>query len=72
LLMEKEGKGKQDPITRSLSDALSTHPPSKERVQQMNQMAQEQTLKANMIVSSQQFEKIRAIAKKIVQSKPKA
>ena len=72
LLMEKEGKGKQDPITRSLSDALSTHPPSKERVQQMNQMAQEQTLKAGMIVSSQQFEKIRAIAKKIVQSKPKA
>lgn len=69
LQMEQQGKGKQDPITRSLADALSTHPPSKERVKQMNQMAQEQELKPNMIVSSKEFERIRAIAKNIMAAK---
>ncbi len=68
-LREEQGKGKQDPITRSLADALSTHPPSKERVSQMNQLAQEQQLKPNMIVSSKEFERIRSIAKNIMASK---
>lgn len=69
LVMEQNNKGKTDPITRSLSDAMSTHPPSKERVAQMNQMAAEQTLKTNMIISTKEFERVREIAKKIVQAK---
>lgn len=71
LAMEKSNKGKQDPITRSLADALSTHPPSNERVSQMKQMAAQQSLKPNMIVSSREFENVRAIVRKIIQSKPK-
>ncbi|MFN8847021.1 MAG: M48 family metalloprotease [Bdellovibrionales bacterium] len=71
LQMEKQNKGKQDPITRSLSDAMSTHPPSQERVQQMNQLASEQALSKSMVVSTREFERIREIARRIVQSKPK-
>lgn len=39
LQMEQQHKGENSPFMRALSDAMSTHPPSQERVNQMNQMA---------------------------------
>src|SRR4030042_4440087 len=50
-LLEVEKKANQsgDPITRSLSDALSTHPPSEERVQQMKDMAAQSPAKKGIV-----------------------
>ena len=61
LIMEQtRGQGGND-ILRSLSDAMSTHPPSAERVQQMKQMAQSESNKANAITSTKEFDRIKKI-----------
>jgi beta-barrel assembly-enhancing protease len=39
LAMEQNGSKSSSSVMKSLSDAMSTHPPSEERVQQMNEMA---------------------------------
>ncbi len=59
LRMEQEAKKGQDPIMASLSDALSTHPPSKERVKQMNEMVTQANNPINAEVTTPEFEKIR-------------
>ncbi len=64
LIMEQKGKGKKSEMLASLADALSTHPPSKERVKQMNQMAAEQPRKKNTIISTKSFDKIKRMVKK--------
>jgi len=51
----KQGVGGQLAILNSLQDALSTHPPSKERVLQMQKMAQEATLSTSATISSANF-----------------
>ena len=56
------GKGKQNKFLASFADAMSTHPPSKERVQQMKQMASQQSGGKNKI-SSKEFESFKKIAK---------
>ncbi len=64
-LLEMEKKAKQsqgNAFLASLADAMSTHPPSAERVRQMQQMAAEQPLKPGMAVSSKEFDKMRALA----------
>lgn len=60
LLMEEKAKANQDRIMSSLADAMSTHPPSKERVQQMKQMASETANPNKAITSSKEFDKIKA------------
>lgn len=67
LQMEKQSKKGGNAITSALSDALSTHPPSQERVNQMNQMAQEASGKGR--VTSNDFATIRQKAQKISRSK---
>jgi beta-barrel assembly-enhancing protease len=70
LAMEKASKKNQgNAFLASLSDAMSTHPPSDERVKQMNQMAASEPMKAGAITSSKAFEKIHSIAKKISEEK---
>jgi predicted Zn-dependent protease len=65
LKMEEQNKGKQNAFMTTLSDALSTHPPSKERVKQMNEMSDSATQKPNAIVSSKKFDAVKKlIAKK--------
>ncbi|MCX7998800.1 MAG: M48 family metalloprotease, partial [Leptospiraceae bacterium] len=59
LRMEQEAKKNQDLIMASLSDAMSTHPPSKERVKQMNEMVSQANNPAASEVTTPQFEKIR-------------
>lgn len=61
LKMEEQRKGKQDALMASLADAMSTHPPSRERVSQMNQMAAEQARNPRAITSSREFDRMRAL-----------
>jgi predicted Zn-dependent protease len=60
--MEKKAKGDSNKLLASVTDAMSTHPPSEQRVKQMNQMAAEAPLKTGAIVSTKDFEKMQAIA----------
>lgn len=63
-LLVMESKQKKDTLLASFSDAMSTHPPSKERVQQMNQMARKDSQKKG-IISTNDFEKV----KRLIQSR---
>ncbi|MCO5143289.1 MAG: M48 family metalloprotease [Oligoflexia bacterium] len=72
LKMEQQHKSSNVPLLSGLSDALSTHPPSVERVQQMNQMASHDPAKKNAIVSTKNFDRMKAIAQNWVNSQPKA
>lgn len=69
LVMEQKAKANQDKIMASLADAMSTHPPSKERVQQMKQMAAENRNTAKVIRSSKDFDKMKAICLEIAKKK---
>jgi predicted Zn-dependent protease len=64
LEMEKNNKGKQNAMMTSLSDALSTHPPSQERVNQMQEMSAQSTSPKGAVVSTTQFEKIKKLIEK--------
>ncbi len=59
LQMEQENKKGGNAILTSLSDALSTHPPSKERVNQMNKMVEEEKANPNAIISSNDFDRMK-------------
>lgn len=63
LKMEQDRKGNDSPFLKSLSDALSTHPPSQERVQQMNELAAATPLQPKSIVNSSEFENYRKLAR---------
>ena len=60
LAMEEKHKQKQDALSRAFVDAMSTHPPSKERVAQMGQMKREAG-GASGRVSSPDFAKVKKI-----------
>jgi predicted Zn-dependent protease len=60
LQMEKGNKKSDNALLTSLSDALSTHPPSQERVNQMNQMVNEAPANPSAKVSSLEFERIKS------------
>lgn len=47
-----------------VSDAMSTHPPSRERVSQMSQMASQTGSHGNGVISTKQFERIKSMVKK--------
>ena len=62
LEMEKKAGGDGNKLLASLADAMSTHPPSEERVKQMKEMAASAPLKTGAMVNSSDFEKMQAIA----------
>jgi len=64
LMMEGQSKRKRGGMS-SFADALSTHPPSQQRVQQMNAMAKETSGLGNGKVSSRDFERIKAKIEKM-------
>ena len=66
LEMEKKSKGNGNQMLASLTDAMSTHPPSEERVRQMKQMAAAESFRSNVIVSSKEFEQLQKIVSKYV------
>ena len=59
LIMEQKHQKGQNALTKSFADALSTHPPSKERVKQMKEMAATYQNKGK--VSSPSFRKVKKI-----------
>jgi predicted Zn-dependent protease len=65
LKIEELNKGKKDALMASLADAMSTHPPSKERVIQMEELAQATPSNPNAITSTLEYEKARSICAKI-------
>jgi len=62
LVIEKQSGGADNALTKQFSDAFSTHPPSQERVQQMEQLAAERPVVKTAIVDSSQFKRARKIA----------
>lgn len=56
LIMEKKHTKKADPISRAFVDAMSTHPPSQQRVDQMNEM--ERKFPKSGVVSGQSYKKL--------------
>ena len=65
LNVEKKGSTGGDPITKSLSDALSTHPPSEERVQQMKEMAKKSPSVKNAIINTAEFNRNKQLAARL-------
>ncbi len=64
LEMEKQAKASKggNAFLASLTDAMSTHPPSAERVKQMQQMAGETPARPGAVVSSTRFEQMKKVA----------
>jgi predicted Zn-dependent protease len=67
LRMEQEHKAHNVPLLSGLSDALSTHPPSEERVSQMKQLAAQTPAARNAVTSTKEFERVRRMAQLWVQ-----
>jgi predicted Zn-dependent protease len=65
LKMEQQSKGNQDKITAALADAMSTHPPSQERVDQMKELANSTPRNPRAIVNTAAFDQMRALALKL-------
>lgn len=57
LAMEKQYRQKQDKFSAAFADAMSTHPPSTERVKQMRQMASQTPSKGE--INSKDFSRIK-------------
>lgn len=69
LQLEKQSGGGDNGLTRQLSDAFSTHPPSAERVRQMEQMAAEQPANKSAVVDTASFKRARRIAAEVSAAK---
>ncbi|HND84676.1 MAG TPA: M48 family metalloprotease [Pseudobdellovibrionaceae bacterium] len=69
LQMEQSRKTGANPMLASLSDALSTHPPSQERVNQMKMLASQQAGRAGAVTSTRDFDRIKKIAAEIAKAK---
>lgn len=68
LLKMEEDRGRTGtPLLASLNDAMSTHPPSRERVSQMTELARSQRAVPKAIVSTQAFERARKRAEQKAQ-----
>lgn len=65
LKMEQQAKGNRDKLTAALADAMSTHPPSQERVNQMNELASSAPRNPRAIVNTVAFDQMRELAKKV-------
>lgn len=62
LKMEQEARKGSDPIMASLSDAMSTHPPSTQRVKQMNELVSNSSNKPGAEISTPEFERVRKLS----------
>lgn len=65
---EERSKGSQ-PLLASMADALSTHPPSRERVNQMMELASNSPTSPRAITSSTTFDRIRKRAAELSKTK---
>lgn len=62
LQMEKKGQKDGGTIMKSLADAMSTHPPSEERLKQMNGMAANAPAVKNPLTSSAEYGRMKQVA----------
>lgn len=62
LQMEKNSRKGEGTIMKNLADAISTHPPSEERVIQMNAMAANMPAIKNPVISSPDYNRAKQIA----------
>jgi beta-barrel assembly-enhancing protease len=62
LQREKNAKRSGNPIMENLADAVSTHPPSEERVRQMNEMAANTPAAKNPLTSSPNYIRMKQVA----------
>lgn len=67
--MEEERQKGGKSILGSFADALSTHPPSRERVAQMNEMAGSTPAGPKSVTSTTQFDRMRSRASSITKAK---
>ncbi len=66
--MEEDHGRSGTAVMASMADALSTHPPSRERVQQMQQLAQQNPASSRSIINSIEFDRIRKRASAITKA----
>ena len=57
LTMEEKASKNQNQILASVADAMSTHPPSEKRVEQMNKLARSESTKRGSVINSKSFER---------------
>ena len=69
LKMEEQRQKSNVPLLSSVTDALSTHPPSQERVTQMQQMAGDSKIAKGGATSSKEFDRVRKIASDYIKTK---
>ncbi len=62
LQMEKSAQKGDNPVMKSLADALSTHPPSEERVEQMHEMAAQTPPVKKPLTSSPEYSRAKQAA----------
>jgi predicted Zn-dependent protease len=62
LQMEKNTRKGEGTIMKNLADAISTHPPSEERVKQMNEMAANMPAIKNPVISSPDYNRAKQVA----------
>ena len=62
LQMEKNAQKGGSPVMKSLADAMSTHPPSEERVKQMNEMAMDSPTIKKSTTTTPEFNRVKQIA----------
>ena len=70
--MDEQAKAGGGGVMSSLNDALSTHPPGKERVAQMADLVAKSKVAPTAITSTKNFEVARRRVEKIMGAKPKA
>jgi len=62
LQMEKNTQKGEGTIMKNLADAISTHPPSEERVKQMNEMAANMPAIKNPVIFSPDYNRVKQVA----------
>jgi predicted Zn-dependent protease len=72
LKMEKQAKAGGSPVLSSISDAMSTHPPSEERVAQMGELVAATHAKPGAVYSTKDFEKARKRLEELMKKSAKA
>lgn len=65
-IMEKKHKKGSNKVVASLADAMSTHPPSADRVKQMKKLSKLQKSTRNAKVNTTYFKKAQAIVRKLM------
>lgn len=66
-VMERKSRGDNN-IVKSLADAMSTHPPSADRVKQMRMLAKKQKALRNSKITTPYFKKAQALVKKLMKA----